>query len=356
MRLHNTWLNRALVVLLLGYGGFVGLRILAPQTDSAPVASRQGGVIKAYFTNPGGAGRYTLRGGPDTLVAAAIDQATDSVQLAAYDLDLWSVRDALIRAYERGVEIRVVMESSGLEGREAQDLVRAGIEIRGDGRPPLMHDKFLVVDGREVWTGSMNFTVNGAYRNNNNLIQIDASEVASLYAAEFDEMFQQHEFGRLSGIQSPAAPLELDGVRLEVWFAPDQPVAARIVELIEAAEHSIELMAFNLTSDPIADALLEAAQRSVRVRGVFETTQASNQGSDLERLAQAGIEVVYDATPRNMHHKVIVIDDRVVITGSYNFSRSAEEQNDENLLVIFSPELAEQYLIEFRRLRTEGLR
>lgn len=356
MRLPNYWANRILALLLLGYGGFLGLQAVLPAEEGSQSTQPSGGGITAYFTNPGGAGSYTRRGGPDARLAAAIDRAADRVELAAYDLTLWSVRDALIRAHQRGVQVRVVLESSHLDRPEVLDLLAAGIEVRGDGRPPLMHDKFLVIDDQQVWTGSMNFTVSGTYSNNNNLVQIISAELSARYSAEFEEMFERDEFGQLSVGERSYGPIELDGAQIEVWFSPDQPVGARITELIQAAEHSIVVMAFNLTADPIAEALVEAAARGVQVRGLFETAQANNQGSDVERLAQAGIEVIYDSNPRNMHHKVMVIDEQVVITGSYNFSRSAEERNDENLLVISSAELAEQYLLEFSRLRTQGLR
>ena len=89
---------------------------------------------------------------------------------------------------------------------------------------------------------------------------------------------------------------------------------------------------------------------------LFDADQARNQGSDVERFVQSGIDVMLDGNPRKMHHKVIIIDQSIVITGSYNFSRNADEKNDENVLFIYSPELAEQYLIEFSRLRDIGTR
>jgi phosphatidylserine/phosphatidylglycerophosphate/cardiolipin synthase-like enzyme len=218
-----------------------------------------------------------------------------------------------------------------------------------------MHHKFVVIDEQEVWTGSMNFTVSGTYRNNNNLVQLRSAEVAALYATEFEEMYVLDRYGRLSEADPYFAPIQVDNLRIEVLFAPDQPISPRLVELLEQANQSIQLMAFNLTLDPIADALVAATVRGVKVEGVIEADQADNQGSDIERLLADGIEIVHDGNPRKMHHKVIIIDRAIVITGSYNFSRSAEEQNDENLLIIYSPEMAELYLIEFTRLRDEGL-
>lgn len=355
MRLPNGWINRILVLLLLGYGGLLGVRTLRPAPPEPDSVVESGGAISAFFTHPGGVNSATLRGGPDAPLATAIDQAQISVDVAAYDLDLWSLRDALLRAYSRSLQIRVVVESDHLDQLEISELAKAGIEVRFDGRQHLMHHKFVIIDGREVWTGSMNFTVNGAYRNNNNLIRLRSVEVARQYSNEFEEMFVDDRFGRLSRADPLPATIQLEDAQVEVLFAPDHPVGSRIVELIDLAQSSIQLMAFNLTLDPIADALVRAAARGVQVQGVFEAAQADNQGSDLDRLRAAGVEVVLDGNPRRMHHKVIILDGAIVISGSYNFSRSAEGQNDENLVILHSPKLAELYLIEFSRLREQGM-
>ena len=89
--------------------------------------------------------------------------------------------------------------------------------------------------------------------------------------------------------------------------------------------------------------------------GVMEARQvASNTGSDYERFLAAGLDVRLDGNPNNMHHKVLIIDEQVVVTGSYNFSLNAETRNDENSLVIFDPEVADLYLEEFRRVFAAG--
>jgi phosphatidylserine/phosphatidylglycerophosphate/cardiolipin synthase-like enzyme len=88
----------------------------------------------------------------------------------------------------------------------------------------------------------------------------------------------------------------------------------------------------------------------VRVAGVIEARQAANSGSDYQRFLNSGIDVRLDGNPNNMHHKVLIIDGDVVVTGSYNFSASAEGRNDENTLVVFDPEVADLYLEEFQRV------
>jgi phosphatidylserine/phosphatidylglycerophosphate/cardiolipin synthase-like enzyme len=140
------------------------------------------------------------------------------------------------------------------------------------------------------------------------------------------------------------------GARLEVIFSPDDGAAARIEELIRGAEESVDFLAFSFTLDSLAEAALESSERGVMVRGVFEQEQAGNIGSQLLALREAGLDVRADGNPRNMHHKVIIIDGSIVITGSYNFSVSAEESNDENVLIIQDDGIAALFLIEFERV------
>ena len=306
--------------------------------------------VEVRFTRPSRIGPQILRGGPEAALVEAIDAADRTVEMAIYDLDLDDVRDALLRAYGRGVAVRLVVESDNLDTPALHDLISAGIPVVADGRPPLMHDKFTVIDGGEVWTGSMNYTVNDAYFNDNNLIRLQDPAVAMIYAAEFDEMFLESRFGALSGAAVEARGLELPDGRLEVYFAPEDGAARRIVELIEGARQSVVFLAFALTSEEIAGALAAKAAEGVEVRGVMDAGQAGNLGSRDQELLQAGVEVRLDGNPDRMHHKVIVIDGEIVITGSYNFSRSAETHNDENLIVLHDPAAAAAYLEEFERV------
>jgi len=148
-----------------------------------PPAPEVSGAIEVRFTRPNLAGPQTLRGGPEAALVEAIDGAERSVDMAIYDLDLASVRQALLRAWRRDVNVRLVVESDNLDNPEMHALIAAGIPVVADGRDPLMHDKFTVIDGDEVWTGSMNYTVNDAYYNDNNLIRLLSAAAAQAYAA-----------------------------------------------------------------------------------------------------------------------------------------------------------------------------
>jgi phosphatidylserine/phosphatidylglycerophosphate/cardiolipin synthase-like enzyme len=99
-------------------------------------------------------------------------------------------------------------------------------------------------------------------------------------------------------------------------------------------------MAFSFTSRDLATALLERQRAGVRVSGLMEASQVeSNIGSQYERFAAAGLDIRLDGNPKDMHHKVLVIDRRLVVMGSYNFTVSAERRNDENTLIVDDPGL-----------------
>ncbi|MFV1859880.1 MAG: phospholipase D-like domain-containing protein [Anaerolineales bacterium] len=346
--------SRSIFVLMLFYVVNLAIQFLTTPEPTFEPQAAAGTWYSLYFTNPEGASASTLRGGPDAKLAAAMDAAAESIDVAAQEIDLWSIRDALIRAQERGLKVRVVTESDYASNPELQALALADIQVREDERQPLMHNKFVVIDGGEVWTGSMNLTVNGAYRNNNNLLRIESANLAEQYTEEFEEMFIEDRFGALSWPDFPQNTIEAGGTQIEVLFSPDMRVGDRIVALLQGAEKSIHVMAFNLTLDTIADTILRRASEGIEVQGLFDADQSRNQGSDVARFEESGLDIMLDGNPRKMHHKVIIVDGSIVITGSYNFSRNAEEKNDENVLIIYSPELAEQYLIEFSRLREMG--
>jgi len=223
--------------------------------------------------------------------------------------------------------------------------------VLGDRREGLMHDKFVIIDRWEVWTGSTNLTTSGAYLNDNNLVCIRSSRLAENYTAEFEEMFANDAFGPGSPANTPYPQLTVDGVALEVYFSPDDGVLNHLVALVNGAQNSVDFMAYSFTSDELAQALLERAAAGVHVRGVFEADQySSNVGTEFDRLWAAGLAVTLDGNPDHMHHKVLIIDGQIVVTGSYNFSASAEERNDENVLVIYSTVVAAQFLAEFERV------
>ncbi|OGO07247.1 MAG: hypothetical protein A3K46_07270, partial [Chloroflexi bacterium RBG_13_60_9] len=316
----------------------------------APTATAPAGPVAVYFSRPQAFdGEYA--GGPDEALARAIDRARSSIDVASYDFDLLSVARALLRAEGRGVGVRIVVDSDNWHN-EAVDLLRAaGIPIVGDGREGLMHDKFVVIDREEVWAGSMNLTINDAYRNDNNLLRIRSAALADIFSGEFEEMFLAKKFGSSSPSGKPAASVQTEAGSIEVLFAPEDLVARRVIQLIRGARRSIRFLAFSFTAGDIAGAMLERIADGVSVCGIFESTQVrSNTGTQFDALREGGTSVFMDANPRNMHHKVILIDGEIVVAGSYNFTASAENNNDEDLLVLRIPEISAAFEREFQRV------
>lgn len=310
-----------------------------------------------YFTNP----QYPdnpdyHQGGIDDRFVAFIDGATQSIDLAIYDFDLDNVATALVRATQRGVKVRMVTDSDTLNSDD--DAVRAAINkvkkakipIAGDERTPIMHNKFMVVDRREVWTGSWNFTDGDTYRLNNNAIRISSPQLAANYTAEFEKMFTEHKFGPKKPAGVPSPQLTVNGVHIENYFAPEDGVADKVITRIKGAHSSIYFMAFSFTHDGIGTAMIDRAKQGIKVAGIFESTGSQTQYSEYGKMKKDDIEVYTDGNPYIMHHKVIIIDEQTVIFGSFNFSENADKQNDENLLIIDDPEMARAFKAEYNRV------
>lgn len=322
-------------------------------TNTSPDTSKDWYTV--YFTDPEASNASSYKGGPDEALASAIDQAQVSVDMAIYDLNLWSITNAVINAHRRGITVRLVLESDNLDEPQIQSIKEAGIQILGDRREGLMHNKFTIIDRMEVWTGSMNYTTSDAYYNNNDLIHLSSQQLAQDYTNEFEEMFLDDMFGPDVVKNTPYPSVQIDNTRIEVLFSPDDGTAIRLLELIRDAQKSINFLAYAFTSDSLAEAILSRARMGVVVAGVFEESQIQvNNASEYKRTQSAGLNVRLDGNPRNMHEKVLIIDEQIVVTGSYNFSRSAEESNDENTLIIHNADIAAQYLAEFNRIYNKG--
>lgn len=311
--------------------------------------------IDIYFTNPQSPLASQETGGPDGPLVDAIDAARLTLDVAVYSLSLASVRDALIRAHDRGVQVRMVMESDNLDYSAPQALLDAGIPILGDRREGLMHDKFMVIDRTDVWMGSMNYTYSGTYEDNNNMVHIRSVKVAEDYTKEFEEMFVDDMFGPDVVAETPNPEVDINGTRLEVYFSPDDGVANHILDILDNAQKSIYFMAFSFTTDEFGQTIRSRADAGLDVAGVMEEQQVkSNIGTEYDLFKQAGMDVFLDGNEGQMHHKVMIIDGEIVITGSYNFSRSAETRNDENIIIIYNEKIADFYMKEFQRVYNQA--
>ena len=329
---------------------------ITPGTQVTPIElaagwGARGPWFEVYFTDPTSPLSLQATGGVDGPLVAAIDAARLSVDVAAYSLGLNSVRNALLRAHERGATVRIVMETGNMDRSDPQILLKAGIPIVDDQLRGLMHNKFIVIDRSEVWLGSMNFTDSGTYEDNNNMIRIRSAKMADNYLKEFEEMFSNRQFGPNVVAQTPNPTVTIDDTRIDVYFSPDDGVLNALATLLSSAEESIYFMAFSFTSNDLGDIVRQKAEAGLTVAGVMDREQIlSNQGTEFDPFRQANLDVLIDGIDGQMHHKVFIVDERIVVLGSYNFSKSAEEQNDENIIFIFNEEIAGQFMQEFQRV------
>jgi phosphatidylserine/phosphatidylglycerophosphate/cardiolipin synthase-like enzyme len=178
------------------------------------------------------------------------------------------------------------------------------------------------------------------------MLRFASWQIAADYTLEFEQMFAGR-FGTGKSSATPFPRVQAGGAQIEVYFSPQDGVAKDVLQRLAAAKRSIHFMTFSYTSSAIADAMVAQAQAGMPVRGVFERQNAGGTGSVFGRLRQGGVDVLEDGNCYILHHKVIVIDERTVITGSYNFTNSAENDNDENLVIVDDPNLARAYLDEF---------
>lgn len=349
------------VAFVLQEGGDIPANPIFPSTPTS--ATRAGrtamsaGLIRTYFSTPDLVypDKVSSRK-PSPMLTALFDdiaKAEQHIDIAGFDIDILELGDALIQAKRRGVQVRVVEDSENLVAPEASDLAGrlqdAGIAMTFDEREAFMHHKFVVIDGRIVWAGSWNLTYNDTFRNNNNMLRLRSQLAAESYTYEFDQMFA-HIFGPSKSSLAPHPRIILDETPVDVYFSPQDGVAAHILEYIHGAQHSIRFMAFSFTSNALADALIKQAHNGVTVQGVMERQNAEGAGADFAHMQKQGLDVLEDGSCYLLHHKVMIIDDQIVITGSYNFTNSAEKDNDENLLIIADREVAQRYSQEFTRI------
>ncbi len=131
---------------------------------------------------------------------------------------------------------------------------------------------------------------------------------------------------------------------IEVYFSPHEGATGAIVREIDRARSEIRVQAYSFTSAPIAEALLKAHKRGIKVEVILDKSQRTQKYSSSTFLTNAHIPTYIDDKHAIAHNKIIIIDRSVVITGSFNFTKAAEEKNAENLLIIRSKELAKPYL------------
>ena len=138
--------------------------------------------------------------------------------------------------------------------------------------------------------------------------------------------------------------------RSEAFFSPHDNCASKIVRLFQQARSSVDVCVFTITDDRIKEAMLSAHHRGVKLRIISDNEKSHDLGSDIHQLEDSGISVRCDRSDYHMHHKFALFDRTTVITGSYNWTRSAANFNEENLIVTDEHELAHKFLRAFENL------
>jgi phosphatidylserine/phosphatidylglycerophosphate/cardiolipin synthase-like enzyme len=201
----------------------------------------------------------------------------------------------------------------------------------------LMHNKFCVVNGTTVLTGSYNPTNDGE-QNQNNVLVITSYRLARNYEAEFAYLRSGSSRGPMQHDGS------ISGTRVENYFCPEDACEAHVLAALRDAKSEVTFMTYSFTSNAIGSLLLNDERTGLVVQGICERSQ-NNTFSECDKLRARW----YTGTGL-LHHKVFIIDRQTVITGSYNPTGNGNHANNENILIIHNPAIAQLYLDEYNRL------
>jgi phosphatidylserine/phosphatidylglycerophosphate/cardiolipin synthase-like enzyme len=312
-----------------------------------------------------------------------IRAAQQSLDLAVYDMRFSArLRTALMSALreraEAGVRIRFCYDGD----KPPQPNVAAGQDpapagtgsfVQSLGYPwrriagmKLMHNKFIVRDRQSVWTGSTNMTDDAFTLMENNILEIDSSPLANYYAQDFDQLWEKENFDNTGNIRTVPVPLTFSGqpATARAMFSPGcgLEIDSEVAKRVHSAQRRVRICSLLINSGTLISALGNLLRGGrAAVDGIYDRTQMADVFRQWQAVPQnrwkidalkdiigrAGLvgknSTPYTPTGRHdfMHNKVLVVDDSV-ITGSYNFSRSAQF-NAENILFIESAPLTEAY-------------
>jgi len=334
------------------------------------------------FTKLPGYDRYDVTGLPryifteearvSAVITKAIENAHYTLDVALYNLQIPDTAKALIKARDRGVKVRVVLDYEHFYPKansDIQTIVDAKLDIRimkGRGGSGSMHNKYAIFDGTALETGSANWSTLAETGSYENMMFVFDRDILNGYQKNFEWMWAQ---GKLPGDQSagwpkpgplPAAPfttVDLNGTRFPPYiFSPRGGTEQTIVRALDAAQHDIVIAMFAFTSKPAMEALTRASSRGVQVRIM---TSLKSAFPFKEQVKQARIE--YRLKPGRvengiMHNKYGVVDGRLLINGSFNWSETAETLNTENTIFTTDPQYVAPYKAEFEKLYTTAIR
>lgn len=314
-------------------------------------------------------------------IVTRINNAQYSIDACLYNLSGSvgaTIASALVNAKNRGVKVRVIYENEN-SNAPFTTLSNAGIPVINDtydggGGAGLMHNKFYVFDYRGgspeniwIWGGSWNPTDPGTTQDHQNSIEIQDVALAGAYTMEFNQMWGSNtdtpnpgtsRFGARKTDITPHKFL-VNGMPVSLYFSPSDHTTMHIGTAISTAQHTVAGCIMTLTRKDLADSLIAKKNKGEKVRIVVDNN--SDQGNQISYLQAANVDIhVKTFSPGILHHKYVVMDgdqitgNPIVVTGSHNWSSSAENSNDENTLIIQSRRVANLYLQECSARYTEA--
>ncbi len=310
---------------------------------------------------------FSRTSGISAMLVSAINNSKKSVEAALYGITLQDVAEALVAAKKRGVKIRILLNERHAFVRPSEQieyLKKQGINIRtlkGISYYGIMHNKIGIFDSQVLATGSFNWVFTADNANHENIVfTVDKYEVEGykkyfewmwdysrdISEGPYDSTYPYDYFGTPPSI-TPS--LNFNSVCLPVFtFSPHGNVKDVTISGINAAKKEIKAAIFSLYSQNIANALIEAKKRGVKIEIVTDRVQAS-QSTVIKPLVEAGIKLRWTRGFNKgvMHHKFAVLDGKLIMTGSYNWSNSAEYYNFENVFLSMDRSYAEGFSKEF---------
>lgn len=265
----------------------------------------------------------------DTLVSA-IRNAEHSITLVTYTLKSAKIIQTLNDAAKSGIKTCAIYDqtaSKGVEKRLAEQVQAIPRGLNG-----LMHLKLLIIDGRHTWLGSSNMTRDSLKSHANLITHLDNERFAEAVLQKGNQVTGPH-------FEKPIPPqtFTIANQTLELRFLPDDPTAIdRIKNLIRSAKKTIRVAMFTFTREDLADTLIRAARRGVKVEVIMDLSQSKRTNKKIVDLLQKNaIPVVLTNTGGLMHHKFMLIDDEILEHGSANWTKAAFRQNDDYIMIIY---------------------
>ncbi|WP_303920459.1 phospholipase D-like domain-containing protein [Draconibacterium sediminis] len=305
----------------------------------------------------------------DTL-AAYINRASESIDFCIYNIDNSKISEALNAAYNRGVSIRFITCGStthaSVNDLENNIPILDRPEITEGG---IMHNKFAIFDANAtnanaawVWSGSTNLTPSQLTYDSNNMIFIQDQSLAKVYELEFEEMWGSSgnqpnagnaKFGDAKTDNTPHH-IQVGDKLIACYFSPSDNTNQQLINAINTADYDLDIETMLITRSDLAYTIMDAYDRGVDVNVITERESDNTDivNTNLSSTLPAK-KYIFDDAAGQLHHKVALIDannpesDPQTITGSHNWSSSANDRNDENTLIIHDADIANQYYQQF---------